>query len=199
MAAIREMTMHDILIGDEVGLLSRCRDLVEFEYGAGKCAEQSKQMMLDSISLFERRCTGELPTDASFLRKLVADHADYQRDSVLTRGSIPRDLLKLAAALGGCGTPAEEIELFLRDCFPVAACGGKHLISEVHLVFLISCWGRPPIAPGASLQCIVRARERSSRFRSRVAALRHASPYVQLVTRIEVNSPPRKGYAREVD
>ena len=114
-AAVREFSLHDILFGADIGLLTRCQGLVEYEHAAGRCSTQSRALMRDFILLFKKRCVGDLPTDATFLRRFVAKHPDYRRDSVLTRGSLPRDLLQLAQALGGRGGDMERLSQGLLD------------------------------------------------------------------------------------
>mmetsp|Transcript_4847 Transcript_4847/g.14099 ORF Transcript_4847/g.14099 Transcript_4847/m.14099 type:complete len:684 (+) Transcript_4847:97-2148(+) len=92
-----EMTMSDIVGGKGafLGLVPLCYAYLE-HIG---CDAESFRRIDAYLILIKRRARGELLTPASWMRRVVQEHPEYKRDSVVTQG-IAYDLLRACDEIG---------------------------------------------------------------------------------------------------
>jgi len=113
-----EMSMDVIVNGRGAfpGLVPLCYAYLEVVGCDGAALERIDQY----LTLISRRASGELPTAATWMRRIVADHPGYAKDSVVTQG-IAYDLLRACDEVGRGLRPCPEL-LGDVDIEPVVPC-----------------------------------------------------------------------------
>lgn len=84
---------------EEVGLIGICRHFVFDQIRARRCSCDTMDVIFGYFNFIEQRLSGQVPTNAGFLRDFVTSHPDYRYDSVITP-SINYDLCELAVGIG---------------------------------------------------------------------------------------------------
>lgn len=93
-----DFSLEEILFGDGHGVFARCLSFMQRKHEAGACSATTLQRFTKYVELFRRRCAGELPTPAAWLRQRLAAHKDYAGGSVVPREFV-KDMVVLAASL----------------------------------------------------------------------------------------------------
>lgn len=107
-----EMSLHTILFGEPgpaddsapegnnvPGLLKLCKQMFEAKVNKGLCSAEAFRSFMDMYNFIYLRTSGELPTDAAFLRACLAAHPGYRGDSVISSGAA-YDICRLAMRIG---------------------------------------------------------------------------------------------------
>lgn len=93
-----DFSLEEILFGDGHGVFARCLSFMQRKHDEGACSASTLQRFTKYVELFRRRCAGELPTPAAWLRQRLAAHKDYAGGSVVPREFV-KDMAVLAASL----------------------------------------------------------------------------------------------------
>ena len=107
----KELYIWQILEGDAkagmpVGIITMCEQFMEMnEWSDAKIAETMKYLKFLSM-----RSRGEIPTGARFLRDFVMKHADYKKDSILSKPML-YDLMKMLESINEPGNEAQKLLL----------------------------------------------------------------------------------------
>lgn len=108
---VAEMSLKQILAGTDdttsesgsegrfPGLIPMCRAFVAEQHSRGLCTERTVQQFHVYSDLFLKRVSGELMTDAQYLREFIKSHPCYNFDSVVD-STICRDITVLSVNLG---------------------------------------------------------------------------------------------------
>ncbi|CAL1140302.1 unnamed protein product [Cladocopium goreaui] len=112
-----DFSLEEILFGDGHGVFARCLSFMQRKHEAGACSATTLQRFTKYVELFRRRCAGELPTPAAWLRQRLAAHKDYAGGSVVPREFV-KDMVVLAASLSQqpraaprCESPGSPVAL----------------------------------------------------------------------------------------
>ena len=141
---VMEMTISEIICGKEdcfpglVPLILSYLDEIS-------CDPETLALVTNYMELILRRARGELLTPAAWMRAFVADHPDYQHDSIVPE-SVAHDLLHAVAALAE-GRRQEPSLLGLR---------------HIPLLRTDNAWPKPLTAPRLSRDVLARYRARLS-------------------------------------
>ncbi|KAL8434551.1 hypothetical protein Efla_000067 [Eimeria flavescens] len=116
-----EMSIHSILFGERGpgdaasfesenggGLLIRCKRLFERKHKEGTCSSDALKCFMDMFDFIHLRTSGELPTDAAFLRACLSAHPAYRSDSVVPPAAA-YDICLLAMRIGNGVVEAPEL------------------------------------------------------------------------------------------
>ncbi|XP_026191737.1 glutamate--cysteine ligase catalytic subunit [Cyclospora cayetanensis] len=107
-----EFSLHSILFGEAgpadtnvsdavfgPALLRLCKQMFEGKVRKGHCSAEALNAFMEMYNLTYLRTSGELPTDAAFLRACLSAHPEYRGDSVISPGAT-YDICQLAMRLG---------------------------------------------------------------------------------------------------
>lgn len=95
---IGEFSLQEIFFAEQHGVFSRCLGFMQRKHAEGACSSATLQRFTRYVELFRRRCTGELPTPAAWLRQRLAAHKDYEGGSIVPPQFV-KDMALLAASL----------------------------------------------------------------------------------------------------
>ncbi|SJK85980.1 Glutamate--cysteine ligase [Babesia microti strain RI] len=108
---VEEDTLYHILFGED-GLFTKCIKFVKQQVASLDTDTGAKVVFLFEkyMQLFKRRCEGQLPTTAGFIRQFVLQHELYKQDSVVS-DEIAYDLCDLAISIQSGRNPHSEMLL----------------------------------------------------------------------------------------
>jgi glutamate--cysteine ligase catalytic subunit len=95
---VEEMSMHEIMNGkgeDFVGLVPLCHAYLDHI----QCSPQSFPRIYEYLDFIRGRSSGALLTPATWMRRFVRGHSDYQLDSVVSQ-KIAYDMLQACNEIG---------------------------------------------------------------------------------------------------
>lgn len=94
---ISEFSLHQILFGEGMataedpvspqgecaGILTLCKHFYRRKLDNGQCSAEALKVFDDACDFVRLRTSGEIPTDAAFLRACLAVHPDYRANSTI--------------------------------------------------------------------------------------------------------------------
>lgn len=116
-----EMSLHCILFGERgpadegradvgkrPGLLKLCKEMFERKMKEGQCSSEAFNCFMEMYDFIYLRTSGELPTDAAFLRACLSAHPEYCGDSTVSSGAA-YDICRLAMRIGSGEIEVSEL------------------------------------------------------------------------------------------
>ncbi|KAL8455250.1 hypothetical protein Emag_000920 [Eimeria magna] len=116
-----EMSLHDILFGEAgpaddnvpeerrgLGLLNLCKRMFERKMEGGECSAAAMGRFMEMYNFFYIRTSGEVPTDAAFLRACLSAHPQYRNDSIVPPAAA-YDICRLAMRIGNGDVEVPEL------------------------------------------------------------------------------------------
>ena len=90
------------------GLFKLCKRMFKAKRSKGRCSSEAFNSFIKMYQFFYLRTSGQLPTDAAFLRACLSAHPEYRKDSVVFAGAT-YDICRLAMRIGGGEVEVPEL------------------------------------------------------------------------------------------